>query len=190
MKWCLVRTSASSLWAALALLLVASRPAFGQPIVASFFYDEEGRVIRQERDTNGDGHPDMIAARIIVPAEATTEDIQAAINLAGRFGFETMAATLPIVLRDNAVSQPDAIAHVVRVEPGSGLERALGAPSARPRMAILTGPSNGAGPKFDIPILTSSGSPAQNPRRSCGRSLTQALSPISPLPLRSLSCVK
>src|SRR5262245_48978321 len=67
------------------------------------------------RDTNGDGLPDMIAGRIIVPANPTTEDIQAAINLAARFGFETTAATLPFVLRDNEVQAPASVALPVLV---------------------------------------------------------------------------
>jgi len=52
------------------------------------------------RDTNGDGIADTIAARIIVPAAATTEDAQAAVNIAARLGYETMAMTLPIVFTD------------------------------------------------------------------------------------------
>ena len=40
------------------LLLLAPNPATSQSPVASFFYDERGNVVRQERDTNGDGKMD------------------------------------------------------------------------------------------------------------------------------------
>jgi len=56
------------------------------------------------RDTNGDGWADDIVARIIVPGTPSAGDIEAATNLAGRFGFETMAATLPIVVRENEIA--------------------------------------------------------------------------------------
>ncbi len=51
------------------------------------------------RDTNGDGLADAIAARVIVADKPSIEDMQVATNIAGRLGFETMAMTLPLVLR-------------------------------------------------------------------------------------------
>lgn len=62
------------------------------------------------RDTNGDGLADVVAARVVLPAEPAIEDVQAAANIAGRLGFETTALTLPVVLRAPDVSQPAAIA--------------------------------------------------------------------------------
>src|SRR5262249_15133712 len=62
------------------------------------------------RDTNGDGLADSVAARVIVPAEPTVEDIQAAANVAARLGSETTALTLPIVLRAPDVTQGPSIA--------------------------------------------------------------------------------
>jgi hypothetical protein len=62
------------------------------------------------RDTNGDGWADDIIARIIVPSTPTAGDIEAATNLAGRFGFETMAATLPIVVKENEIAPAKAAA--------------------------------------------------------------------------------
>ncbi|MBI4471060.1 MAG: hypothetical protein HY646_00225, partial [Acidobacteria bacterium] len=112
------------------------------------------------RDTNGDGHSDSIAARIIVPADATTEDTQAAINLAGRFGFETLAATLPIVMRDNAVPQPASIAlpvlvgrqnafvqtlvergqlEIKNLKPGQGLVAVVRSPLGGPDGVVVAG---------------------------------------------------
>jgi hypothetical protein len=75
-------------------------------------FDPQSGVVR---DTNGDGLPDSIVGRIIVPASPSTEEIQAAINLAARFGFETTAATLPFVMRENEVQQPGSVALPVLV---------------------------------------------------------------------------
>jgi hypothetical protein len=61
------------------------------------------------RDTNADGIPDEIVARVIVPAAAAPEDVAAATNIAARLGFETMALSLPVVARDAEVSQPAGI---------------------------------------------------------------------------------
>ena len=41
------------------------------------------------RDTNGDGLADVVAARVIVPAAPTPEEVQAATNLAARLAYET-----------------------------------------------------------------------------------------------------
>jgi hypothetical protein len=51
------------------------------------------------RDTNDDGLADAIAARVIVPDDASAEDLEVAINLAARLGFETTAMTLPVAIR-------------------------------------------------------------------------------------------
>jgi hypothetical protein len=61
------------------------------------------------RDTNGDGLPDTIAAKVIVPARPAREDVEGAATIAGRLGYETSAMTLPIVVRDSEVGQPAAI---------------------------------------------------------------------------------
>src|SRR4051794_5980631 len=61
------------------------------------------------RDTNGDGLADSIAARVILPADPSVEDIQAAANLAGRLGFETTAMSLPVVLKAPEVTQPTGV---------------------------------------------------------------------------------
>jgi len=91
--------------AAAALALFAARPG-GQsrataplPGLAALFDPARGAT----RDTNGDGIPDTVAARVIVPAPPSTEDVQAAATIAARLGHETMALTLPIVLRDAEV---------------------------------------------------------------------------------------
>src|SRR5947208_10812207 len=62
------------------------------------------------RDTNGDGLADSVVARVIVPADPSIEDVQAAANIAGRLGFETTALTLPIVLKASDVAQPASVA--------------------------------------------------------------------------------
>ncbi len=55
------------------------------------------------RDTNGDGLADAVAARVIVPAAPTADDVEAAANIAARLGYETTALTLPLVVRDDEV---------------------------------------------------------------------------------------
>src|SRR5512143_2334723 len=61
------------------------------------------------RDTNGDGLADTVAARVIVPAEPSGEDVEAAANIAARLSYETTAMTLPIVARDDQVTSPQGI---------------------------------------------------------------------------------
>ena len=41
------------------------------------------------RDTNGDGLPDSVAARVIVPSAPALADIEAGTNLAARLGYDT-----------------------------------------------------------------------------------------------------
>ncbi len=112
------------------------------------------------RDTNRDGLADIIAARIIVPDHPTPEDIQAAANIAGRFGFETIAATLPIVMRESEVRQPSAIAVPViigrqntvvqklaerglidlkNLKPGQGLVAMISSPLGGPDGVVIAG---------------------------------------------------
>jgi Zinc carboxypeptidase len=52
------------------------------------------------RDTNGDRLADRVAARIVAPAAPSADETLAVANLAARFGFETTALTLPLVVRD------------------------------------------------------------------------------------------
>lgn len=87
----------------LALLSLAFTPSTTRltaqaPVVRGFdaLFDLTNGIVR---DTNGDGLADAIAARVIVPDTPSIEDMQVATNLAGRLGFETMAMTLPVVLR-------------------------------------------------------------------------------------------
>ena len=84
----------------------AAAPRTEMPGLASIYELAAGAV----RDTNGDGLADMVAARVLLPADPAVEDIQAAANIAARLGFETTALTLPVVLRAPEVSQPSAIA--------------------------------------------------------------------------------
>lgn len=61
------------------------------------------------RDTNSDGVPDAVSARVIVPAAPTREDVEGAATIAGRLGYETSGLTLPIVVRDADVERPATI---------------------------------------------------------------------------------
>ncbi|HEV8345922.1 MAG TPA: M14 family metallopeptidase [Vicinamibacterales bacterium] len=62
------------------------------------------------RDSNGDGLADVVAARVIVPANPSLADLETATNLAARLGYETTALTLPLVIRDSDVAQAGASA--------------------------------------------------------------------------------
>lgn len=85
---------------------VPSRPAAratpetsGVESLAVLFDVSRGAV----RDTNGDGLADAVAGRVVVPAEPSRHEVQAAAELAARLGFETTALTLPLVVRDRDV---------------------------------------------------------------------------------------
>src|SRR5262245_7699630 len=62
------------------------------------------------RDTNGDGLDDVVAARVIVPANPSLGDLEAATNLAARLGYDTTGLTLPLVVRDSDVAPAASIA--------------------------------------------------------------------------------
>ncbi len=93
---------------AFATIVVTGQPppphAPGAPLVidslAAVFTLAGGAV----SDVNGDGLADSVAARVVVPATATAEDIEAAANIAGRLGYETTSLSLPLVLRDTEVA--------------------------------------------------------------------------------------
>lgn len=61
------------------------------------------------RDTNGDDLPDVVTAQVIVPAQPSLRDVQAAANIAGRLGYETTAATLSFVVKDDARRQASSL---------------------------------------------------------------------------------
>lgn len=96
------------------------------------------------RDSNGDGLADSVAARIIVPADPTIEDIQAAANIAGRLGFETTALTLPVVIKASDVPQGASIAFPILVGRGNPLikkltdQGALDLKDLKPGQALVT----------------------------------------------------
>src|SRR5262245_41626268 len=85
-------------------------------------YDTAGGAVR---DTNGDGLADSVAARVILPAEPSVEDVQGATNIAARLGFETTALTLPVVLKAPDVSQPASIAVPILVGRTNALTKPL-----------------------------------------------------------------
>jgi hypothetical protein len=112
------------------------------------------------RDTNGDGYADAVAARVIVPATPTPEDVQAATNLAARLAFETTALSLPIVQRESEIAQPSSVAfpilvgrqnsfvkklidagrlNVAALEPGQGIVALVAAPLGGPDGIVIVG---------------------------------------------------
>ncbi len=93
------------------------------PGLAALYDSSRGLV----RDTNGDTLPDAVAARVIVPAEASLGEIEAATNLAARLGFETTALTLPLVVRDRDVADPASIEVPILVGRGNAFVEKLAA---------------------------------------------------------------
>ena len=100
---------------------------------------------------------------MIVPASPTRGDIEAATNIAARLGFETMAATLPIVVRDSELPKAGPVAFAILVgrdntfvrklagagaidlaslQPGQGLVAAVPRRSARPALAPVPAPAS------------------------------------------------
>lgn len=94
---------AAAIFCALAALPAGAqeRPAAAASLGA--IYD------RAIRDTNGDGLGDEIAARVILPAKPSLQEVQAAANLAARLGYETTAASLPVVVPDDGLSDLSAV---------------------------------------------------------------------------------
>jgi hypothetical protein len=124
--------------------------------LATFFTLSNGLV----RDTNGDQIADDVAARVIVAAAPSRDDSAAAANIAARLGFETSALSLPLILRDNDVSQASKIAipillghtntFVMRLvergdialsglEPGQGLIAVVPSPLGGPAGLVVAG---------------------------------------------------
>ena len=68
---------------------------------------------------------DIVAAAIVLPAEPTIEDVEAAAKLAGRLGFETTALTLPVVLKASEIKQPSAIALPILVGRSNAFVKSL-----------------------------------------------------------------
>ena len=79
------------------------------------------------RDTNGDGVPDVVAARVVVPSAPSARDIENAANIAARLGYETAALTLPIVVHDTDVEQLESIERPIFVGRSNAFVRKLDA---------------------------------------------------------------
>lgn len=94
--------------------LLLSAAAAGLPSATAASAEERGQarvtslaqaIERGVRDTNGDDLPDAIVARVVIPARPSLQDVQAASNIAARLGYETTAATLPIVVREDRIDR-------------------------------------------------------------------------------------
>ena len=79
----------------------ATQAAAGAGFGLGSLFDLAAGVVR---DTNDDGLADQVVARVILPAAPTDAEIEAAVNLAARLGYETTALSLPLVLRDRDVT--------------------------------------------------------------------------------------
>ncbi len=60
-------------------------------------------------DRDGDGLPDALRARLIVDERARLPEHQAALDLAARLGFETLALSLPLAVADISAAASDAV---------------------------------------------------------------------------------
>jgi len=60
-------------------------------------------------DRDGDGLPDALRARLIVDERARLPEHQAALDLAARLGFETLALSLPLAAADISAAAGDAV---------------------------------------------------------------------------------
>ncbi len=94
----------------LTLALVPIVPAASaQPVSLGALYETGGAV----EDTNGDGIPDRLRARVVLGANASSAEIAAGAEIAARLGFETLALDLPlpaaaevaVVVGDTALSE-------------------------------------------------------------------------------------
>jgi hypothetical protein len=83
-------------------------------------------------DRNGDGHPDFVSARLVVPRGAGAAEVAAAANLGARLAFESYATDLDLLREDGAgvggdgaplvvVGRAEAILGAVGVDPVTSL---------------------------------------------------------------------
>jgi hypothetical protein len=126
----------------LALALSSSTPAArptgersGLASLSALFDVSRGAV----RDTNGDGLADAVAARVVVPADPSRHDIQAAAEVAARLGFETTALTLPLVVRDREVGSESVADLLVLIGRRNALVEKLAAARAIDLAALAEG---------------------------------------------------
>ncbi len=92
------------------LTLAFLPPAFAQPTSLASFYEIGGAV----EDSNGDGVPDRLRARVVLGESATAAEVAAGAEIAARLGLETLALDLPhpesaellIAVGDDALAEP------------------------------------------------------------------------------------
>lgn len=79
------------------------------------------------RDQNGDGLIDGIAAKIVIPAQGTPEDLAAASNIAARLGFESSAFTPGLGVLDREIQSEVGATPLILVGGANSLVRRLAA---------------------------------------------------------------
>ncbi|MDB5059649.1 MAG: hypothetical protein JWO59_3121, partial [Chloroflexi bacterium] len=70
-------------------------------------------------DTDGDGLPDSITGLLVLGAAAALPEQRAAVDLAARLGFETLALHLPLASSDALISLPESRVPVFIGRPGT-----------------------------------------------------------------------
>lgn len=84
--------------------LAVDTPATEKPAEPETLLENPFQLGSFLQDTNGDKIADAICGHIVVPEHASEEENAAAANLAARFGYETSALTLPLVVSGTAPS--------------------------------------------------------------------------------------
>src|SRR5262245_47595078 len=108
-------------------------------------------------DTNGDGVPDLVSGRVVVPATPTVREIRVAANIAARLGLESSAMTLPLVVRDSSTAigkmplllgrsnalvtrlEQQGVVDLKSLQKGQGLIAAVRAPSGEGTAIVIAG---------------------------------------------------
>ena len=142
---------AAAPWLAVALLVVAVLVVVGPAAtgLASPGHDldpppdlrgilDHGYILQ---DRNRDGHPDFVAARIVVPDDAAVAQVAAAANLAARLTFESYAVGLDLLAADD----PEVAAEGLPLVVVGGARRLLEVAGVDPRGALADlAPGEGA----------------------------------------------
>lgn len=106
---------AVTLVASFAVKLRASRRSHSSQVTDSHACDPF--VDCMLADTNGDGIPDAIAGKIVVPDEPSAAENAAAANIAAKLGYQTSGLTLPIVVTASAAQSAQTVVYIGRALP-------------------------------------------------------------------------
>lgn len=113
----------------------AQEHATSETLIENAF--QTGAIVQ---DTNGDEVADALCGHLIVPSGSTAAENTAAANLAARFGYETSALTLPVVVTEAAKPTPGCTAEKATIWIGvQELPAAIVSEIAKERAAFQVG---------------------------------------------------